>query len=113
MMTLFKGNNQESSCKKTIPAFEKVFKNTILKKAIIEIYLENPFMLLTRTLGKNLISEYKQDNLIISNENRHKTRIVSIPLSEIKEYGFKQFADNEFEISFEIQNVIYKVCAVV
>ena len=112
-MALLKGNNQESSCKKAIPAFEKVFKNTILKRATIEIYLENPFMLLTRTLGKNLISEYKQDNLIISNWNRHKTRIASIPLSEIKEYGFKQFADNEFEIRFEIQNIIYKVYAII
>lgn len=112
-MKFLKPHNSETNNKKPVSSFERVFKNTVLKRIDIEIYLENPFVLLAKTLNKNLLSEYKHDKLVISNGNRHKTRIACIPLQEIKEYEFKQYAENEFEIVFVVQNIVYKVYAVI
>ena len=95
---------------------KEVFENNIkLKQIHIDIYPENPlitssapFMLLLRTIEKNVIVSNDEDRLILKSGNNYETYILNILLSKIEECFYKVY-DDYSEFIFNIQNIYYRL----
>lgn len=111
-----KGNEktleQETKEEKKEEKFERfltnLFKNNERFKFLsIEIYLENPFVFLNRTKEKNVHVGYEYDYLVISKNDKHQTRITSIPLEVIENLNVKTVSNKEYVIEFTIEKINY------
>lgn len=95
--------------------FEKIFTNNKkLKEMHIDIYPDNPlrtsnpFRLLLRTIEKDVMISNDRSRLILRKNDRFKTYIMNILLSDIKEC-FVEVVDNYSEFIINVQNIYYKI----
>lgn len=94
----------------------KVFKNNLkLKEIHIDIYPENPlvasyepFMLLLRTIEKNVSVSNDDDRLIFMRDDGYPTYFINILFSKITECYYKYF-DDSYEFILSIQNIWYRI----
>ena len=95
---------------------KEVFKNDLkLKEIHIDIYPENPlitssqpFMLLSRTIEKNVVVSNDGDRLILKKNDTYKTHFMNVMFSKITECYYKMF-DGCFEFIINIQNIYYRI----
>lgn len=96
---------------------KEILRNdVILKEAYIEIYPDNPlayssapFMLLLRTIEKNIVISNDNERLIFKKKiDNYDTCIINILLSEITRCYYK-ICDNYSEFIVNIQNIYYKI----
>lgn len=110
--TDFENLEQEIKKNKFERLLLNIFKhNNRFKFVGIEIFLDNPnpFMLLSRTREKNVHVKYEDSYLIISRNDRYKTRIITIPLQAISELNIKIISNNEYVVDFMINNINYSM----
>lgn len=96
---------------------KEVFKDNIkIKEIHIDIYSENPlitsktpFMLLLRTIEKNIIISNDDDRIVLKRNDKYGTYFMNILISEITECYYKNIYDNSFEFILNIQNIYYKI----
>lgn len=89
--------------------------NVMLKEIHIDIYSNNPlvactspFMLLLRTIEKNVIVESNGDRLILKQNDNFKTYLMNVLLSEIAEC-YCEILDGHSEFILNIKNIYYKI----
>lgn len=94
---------------------KEVLKDNVkLKEVYIDIYPENPlispisFMLLLRTIEKDVTIYNDNNRLILKKCDKNKTHIVNILFSKITECFFK-ITDSHSEFILNIQNIYYKI----
>ena len=95
---------------------KEVFKNNIkLKDIHIDAYPENPlvtssepFMLLLRTIEKNITVENDGDRLVLKKSDGFATYIMNVLFSKITESYYKS-SGSYFEFILNIQNIYYKI----
>lgn len=107
-----KGNEKVLKQETREEKFERLlislFKNNEKFKFLsIEIYLDNPFVFLNRTKEKNVHVGYEYDYLVISKNDKHQTRITSVPLEVIKNLNVKTVSNKEYVIEFMIEKINY------
>lgn len=107
-----KGNKKVLKQETREEKFERLlislFKNNERFKFLsIEIYLDNPFVFLNRTKEKNVHVGYEYDYLVISKNDKHQTRITSVPLEVIKNLNVKTVSNKEYVIEFMIEKINY------
>lgn len=96
--------------------FKEVFKdNAKLKKIHIDIYSKNPlkppasFTLLLRTIEENVLVVNDGNRLVLKMDDKFKTYIMNIKLTDIMEC-FVEIVDNYcFEFILNIQNIYYRI----
>lgn len=94
---------------------KKVLKDEVeLKEVHINIYPENPliyskkpFMLLLRTVEKDVIASIDDDRIILTRNDGCKTQFVNVLFSEIAECYYQTFS-NCSEFILNIQNIWYR-----
>ena len=94
----------------------EVFKNNLkLKEIHIDIYPENPliassepFMLLLRTIEKNVFVSNDNDRLVFMRDDGYQTYFINILFSKITECYYKHF-NNSYEFILSIQNIWYRI----
>lgn len=108
----FKLTKDENSLK-----LKEVLKeNAKFKEVYIDIYSENPltssysapFMLLLRTIEKNVVIENNEDRLILKRNDKFNTYLMNVLFSEIDEC-FCEVNDNCSEFILKIQNIYYRI----
>lgn len=89
--------------------------NKRLKEIHIDIYSENPlitssspFMLLLRTIERDVMISNDNHRLIFKRNDGHNTYIVNVLLSEIGECYYK-ISGKFFEFILNIQNIYYRI----
>ena len=95
---------------------KKAFKNNLkLKEIHIDVYPENPlvassdsFMLLSRTIEKNVTISNDENRLILKKNDEYKTYFMNILFSKVSECYCKVF-DNYSEFILNIQNTYFKL----
>lgn len=96
---------------------KEVFKDNIkFKETHIDIYPENPliyssapFMLLLRTIEKNVTIENNEDRLILKRNDNYGTYLMNILFSSIIECFYEKVNNNYFEFIINIQNIYYRL----
>ena len=95
---------------------KEVFKNNLkLKEIHIDVYPDNPliassapFMLLLRMIENNVIVSNDEDRIILKKNDKYKTYLANILLSEITDCCYK--TSNElYEFIFKVRNTYYRV----
>lgn len=94
---------------------KEVFKNNSrLKEIHIDIYPENPlvsssspFMLLSRTIEKNVMISNDEDRLILMRNDKFGTYFMNVLFSEIK--GCYKDTYHSYEFVLNIQNIWYRI----
>ena len=95
---------------------KEVLKNNLkLKEIHIDIYPENPlvsstksFMLMLRTIEKNVAVLNDENRLILARNDGHETYFMNVLFSEIKECYCKDTYDSS-EFILNIQNIWYRI----
>lgn len=94
---------------------ETLKDNVKLKEIHIDIYPENPlisssapFMLLLRTIEKNVAVSNDKDRIILKRDDGCETYFMNILFSEIKECYYKVI-DGCSEFILNIQNIYYRI----
>lgn len=94
---------------------EMLKDNVKLKEIHIDIYPENPlisssapFMLLLRTIEKNVAVSNDKDRIILKRDDGCETYFMNILFSEIKECYYKVI-DGCSEFILNIQNIYYRI----
>ena len=87
------------------------FKNKKIKELHIDTYINEPYMLLSRVVDKNISHSLQGDRIVL--RKKDDTVIMNIPLDDVENYTTREFADSHYQVLFNIHNVQYKVLAVV
>jgi hypothetical protein len=95
---------------------KEIFKNNLkLKEVHIDIYPENPlvsssapFMLLLRTIEKDVAVSNEEDRLVLTRNDGYGTYFMNVLFSEIKECYCKDTYDSS-EFILNIQNIWYRI----
>lgn len=95
---------------------KEIFKDNIkLKDIHIDVHSKNPlvtssepFMLLLRTIEKNIIVENNGDRLVLKKNDGRGTYVMSVLFSKITECHYISFK-NHSEFILNIQNIYYKI----
>ena len=95
---------------------KEVFENNLkLKEIHIDIYPENPlvssstpFMLLLRTIEKDVAVANEEDRLVLVRNDGYGTYFMNVLFSEIKECYCKYTYDSS-EFILNIQNIWYRI----
>ena len=83
-----------------------LFNNGKFKMVHIETYLDNPYTLLSRVLGKNVFSKIENKRIIIYKKHGSLiTTISNIPIESIDSCVIKQYNDVQYEIIFTVCNI--------
>lgn len=89
--------------------------NAKLKEIHIDIYPENPlvasstpFMLLSRTIEKNVIVSNNNDRLILKRNDKFETCFMNILASKVTESFFK-ISESYSEFILNIQNIYFRI----
>lgn len=95
---------------------KEIFENNSrLKEIHIDVYPENPlvsssapFMLLLRTIEKNVTVSNDEDRLVFVRDDGYGTYFMNVLFSEIKECYYKDaYCSSEFILN--IQNIWYRI----
>lgn len=95
---------------------KEVFKNNFkLKEIHIDIYPDNPlisssapFMLLLRTIEKNVAVSNNEDRLVLMRNDGYGTYFMNVLFSEVTECYYK-ISDGLSEFILNIQNIWYRI----
>ena len=96
---------------------KEFFKNkTMLREVHMDLYPDNPlvyssepFMLLSRTIEKNVTIENDGERLILkTNDNKYNTYFINILFQKITYCCYRQINDCH-EFIFNIQNIYYRI----
>lgn len=95
---------------------KEIFKNNLrLKEVHIDTYIENPlvsssapFMLLLRTIEKNVTISNNDERLVLVRDDGYDTYFMNILFPEIKECYYRDtYVSSEFILN--IQNIWYRI----
>ncbi|MDD5980179.1 MAG: hypothetical protein PUC23_03605 [bacterium] len=94
---------------------KEIFKDgTKIREIHMDIYPDNPidnsmlFMLLLRTIEKNVLVTNDDNRIILKKNDKYKTCFVNVLLSKITECFFRTF-ENCIEFILNIHNTYYRV----
>lgn len=87
------------------------FKNKKIKELHMDTYINEPYMLLSRVIDKN-VSHLLQDDRVVL-RRKDSTVLMNVPLNDIQNYTAREFADSHYQVLFNVHNVQYKVLAIV
>ena len=101
---------------KTASQLKEVLKNlTNLQEIHIDIYPENPlissstpFMLLLRTIEKNVLVETDKERFILKRNDNYNTYLMNILYSEINKCYVKSIGQS-IEFIINVQNIYYRI----
>ena len=93
----------------------KMLQAAVLKLTEIhmDVYIENPYMLLSRISEKKISGEIENDRIILFKNDRKHTFLFNVLQSEISKCMFKKYSDAQFEFVFQVHNVTYKLLVVI
>ena len=94
---------------KELEVVMNIFQHPRFKLAQIEIYIENPYIFVSRIKEKNVVSGIEENRLLISRNDRHTTKITAIPTELIKDLKVVAYSKDEYEIKFTIKDLHYKL----
>ena len=89
----------------------KYIEDMKIKELHLDTYINEPYMLLSRIIDKN-VYHCNQDNRGIL-RNKNDDVLVNIPLEEINNWAIKEFSKSHYQILFNICDVQYKVFAII
>lgn len=87
------------------------FNNKKIKELHMDTYINEPYMLLSRVVDKNVSHSLQGDRIVL--RKKDDTVLMNIPIDSIENYIAREFADSHYQVLFNIHNVQYKVLAVV
>lgn len=95
--------------------FKEVFKDGVkLKEVHIDIYSESPlvtstsFMLLLRTIEKNIMVSNNETRIILNRNDTYKTQFMNVLLSKMTDCFYK-ITECGSEFIINIQNIHYRI----
>ncbi len=94
---------------KELEVIKNIFQHPKFKLAQIEIYIEEPYIFVSRIKEKNVVSGIEENRLLLSKGDRHTTRITAIPMELIKDLKVVTYSKDEYEIKFKIKELHYKL----
>lgn len=86
-------------------------KNNKIKELHMDTYINEPYMLLSRVIDKNVLHSLQGDRIVL--RKKDNTVLMNIPLDDIQNYTAREFADSHYQVLFNVHNIQYKVLAVV
>lgn len=86
-------------------------KNNKIKELHMDTYINEPYMLLSRVIDKN-VSHLLQDDRVVL-RRKDSTVLMNVPLNDIQNYTAREFADSHYQVLFNVHNVQYKVVAII
>ena len=106
----------ENYCKKygfvsddTKIEFKRIINHNRFKTLHIETYTLEPYMLLLRTIEKNVSIAIKDGRIIIRKMDKYNTGIADILFDRITDCIIKKYNDIQYEIIFAVHNIYYKL----
>lgn len=97
---------------KDLLELNNIFKHNHFTKLHIDIYTENPYMLLSRMAENNVDSVIENDRIIIRKGDRNKTSIVNILKDNIDCCIVKRYDNTRYEIIVSMCGIYYKIFAI-
>lgn len=93
----------------------KVLQSTILRLSEIhmDIYIENPYMLLSRLAEKKVSGSIEDDRIIFYKNDRKHTFLFNVLQNEITECMFKKYSEAQYEFVFRIHSITYKLLVII
>ena len=76
----------------------------------IDLYMNNPYMLLSRARESRVKSLFENNRFIL--RRKDGTVIMNIALESIENCVIKQYAPSHYQILFEIHNISYKLLVI-
>ena len=89
----------------------KEIKGTKIKELHLDTYINEPYMLLSRVIDKNVSHSLKDNRVVL--RKKDDTVIMNIPIDEIEGCAIKEFSNSHYQVLFNLYNIQYKVLAVV
>ena len=93
--------------------FRRILNSNIFKTLHLETYTLDPYMLLLRTVEKNVSVAIENDRAIICKRDKYKTSIANIILDSVTNCIIKKYNDIQYEFVFSIHNICYKMLAII
>ena len=97
---------------KDLIELDKFFEHKFFDNLHIDVYTSSPYMLLLRTIEKNVEIIRDEDRIIIRNGKINKTTIANISKKNIDECIIKRYDVNCYEIVLSLGEIFYKIFAV-
>ena len=108
--------NFENYCKKygfvsddTKIEFKHILNHNRFKTLRIEAYTLDPYMLLLRTIERNVSIVIEDGRIIIRKMDKYNTSIADILFDRIADCIIKKYNDTQYEIIFAVHNIYYKL----
>lgn len=85
--------------------------NMKIKEIHLDTYMNEPYMLLSRVIDKNVSYYYRNDRIVL--RNKDDAVIMNVPLKEIERHSMNKINETHYQVLFNICDVQYKVLAVI
>jgi len=77
-----------------------------IKSINIDVTIDEPYMLVSRTHEKNISILIEDSELAIAKKDRYKTRITAIPIEKITKITIDTLDDNTLDIWFTVNELL-------
>jgi hypothetical protein len=89
---------------------DRIFNNNNLKTLHVDMYTEEPYMLLLRVEKNNVKSVIENGRLVFRDK---RITVADILYDRIENCIMKQYNDSKYEFIFTVNNVCYKMFVVI
>ena len=89
--------------------FEKIMSLPKLKEVHIDIYSNEPYMLLLRAAEKNIIPTKDNERIILSRKDKKHTVVLNILADKVEDILVKRYSDIMYEFVFTVHDFRYKL----
>lgn len=90
-----------------------IFSKKCFKILHVDLYSDNPYMLFSRIIEKNVFVSLKDGRIVIKKKDKHNTSLIDILLDNIEHCIIKQYNDSQYELIFTIHNLWYKLLVII
>ena len=87
-----------------------IFSNYSINEMHIDIYSNDPYILFSRTIEKNVASTLQDDRLVVKQKNG--TVIVDVPMCYIEQCMVKKYHSTCCQVIFSVLGICYKMLVI-
>lgn len=90
--------------------FRNAFSSYNINEMYMDVYSNEPYMLFSRVVCKNVSSTIENDRLVVKQNNG--ISILNIDLSYVHQCVFKKYSESNLQFIFNLQDIYYKILVI-
>ena len=93
--------------------FKNIFDNKNIREVHIDTYMNDPYILFSRMVEKNIASLMQDNRLILQRNNGGRLSIMDVPINNIFECMVKMYSSTQYQLVFAVENIWYKILVLI